>query len=232
MRLPEGLAAGTFTLRRNRFVAEVRVAGRTALAHVPNSGRMRELLVPGARVLLQPAPAGSARRTGFTLVLVKHQRRWIGVDSRLPPALVVEAWRRGLLPALASYRRVRREVRSGGSRLDLCFDGPEGECYVEAKSVNLVVDGTALFPDAPTTRGARHLEELVQVVKAGGHAAVLFVVQRDDASALVPFESADPRFAATLRWAAGEGVGVYAVACRVRSSAISPRRLLPVWLGH
>ena len=230
VRLPDGLVFGTFVRRRNRFAADVLVDGCEAVAHVPNSGRMTELLVNGATVLLEPAPRDTTRRTEFSLVLVRHQGRWVGVDSRLPPALLIEAWRRGLLDALGCYGHVRREVRYGGSRLDLLFEGPAGLCYVETKSVNLVVGGVALFPDAPTARGVRHLGELVRAVDSGHRAAAVFVIQRDDAVALSPHDEADPQFADALRRAVAQGVEAYAIACDVTSTVITPRRLVPVRL--
>ena len=106
VRLPKDLVAGTFVARSNRFAADVLVEGREAVAHVPNSGRVAELLVPGAPLRLNPAPPDSNRRTRFTLLRVWYEGHWVGVDSRLPPALVVEAWRRGLLPALEAFQSV------------------------------------------------------------------------------------------------------------------------------
>ena len=230
MRLPPGLLPATFLTRRNRFAADVQVDGRQAIAHVPNSGRMEELLVHGRPVLLHPAPRPSARITAYDLLLVRHEDRWVGVDSRLPPALVIQAWRKGLMPPLGEYRRVRREVRLGSSRVDLLFSGPKGHCYLEAKSVNLVESGVALFPDAPTERGARHLGELARAVAQGHRAAVAFVVQRNDAHALAPHEPADPAFAQALRQAASEGVEVYAIVCAVTRARITPLRTVPVRL--
>lgn len=222
------LTEGRLIARRNRFVAEVDVAGTADTAHVPNSGRMLELFVPGARVLLRPAPPDSGRRTAYDLLLIEYQGRWVGVDSRMPPHLVVDAWRAGLLDAFSAYESVRREVRYGESRLDLLFDGPPGLLYVEAKSVNLVEDGTAWFPDAPTTRGARHLRELQAAVREGCRAAVVFVIQRDDVERLVPYEDADPAFAEALRVAIAHGVEAYAIACAVGPEGSSPVGLVPV----
>lgn len=219
---------GRLLHRRNRFVAEVEVAGRTALAHVPNSGRMTELMVPGATVVLVPAPPGSGRRTQFDLTAISYRGRWVGVDSRMPPSLVVDAWRAGLLPDLASYETVRREVKFGDSRLDLLFEGPPGLAYVEAKSVNLVEDGVAMFPDAPTTRGTRHLHELAKAVGEGHAAAVCFVVQRDDVECLRPYAEADPTFAEALTCVVKAGVAAYAIVCSTTPDTIVPVRLVPV----
>ena len=230
MRFPANLVPGVFVERRNRFVADVTVDGVPSLAHVPNTGRMRELMVPGREVLLRPAADPSCRRTVYDLLVVKYQGHWVGIDSRTTPTLAIEAWQAGLLPELSPYAHVKREVKLGVSRLDLLFDGPPGLCYVEVKSVNLVEDGVALFPDAPTERGARHLGELAQAVGDGHQAAVVFIVQRDDATAFAPFESADPVFANALRQAVGAGVGAYAIACETSPEGQTPVQQVPVLL--
>lgn len=224
----ETIVEGRFVVRRNRFAAEVEVAGGPALAHLPNSGRMTELLVAGAAVLLRPAPEGSDRRTAYDLTTIEHAGRWVGLDSRTTPSAVVDAWRTGLIPRLAGYDAVRREVRFGESRLDLRFDGPNGTCYVEVKSVNLVVDGLALFPDAPTLRGARHLLELAGAVRQGHAAMAAFVVQRDDAFAVAPHTVADPLFARTLAAVAGQGVTAIGLSCRADAGGLTPLGLLSV----
>ncbi len=213
--------------RANRFAADVSVASGPVRAHLPNTGRMRELLVPGAPVRLRPEP-GSARRTPYDLVQVFAFGRWVGLDARTPPAVAVEAQRAGLLAGLEGYPTVHREVGLGASRIDLRFEGPEGVCWAECKSVNRVEGGLALFPDAPTARGSRHLRELAAVVAPGVRAAVVFVVQRDDATALAPFTAADPAFAAALAEAAAAGVEPYAVACAVDETGLHPLRPIPV----
>ena len=219
---------GQLVIRRNRFVADVSVDGHAALAHVPNTGRMAELMVPGATVVLRPAPLGSDRRTAYDLVTVCYAGRWVGVDARIPPALVIDAWRSGILSALADYSSVRREVRYGGSRLDLLFGGAPGMAYVEAKSVNLVEEGIGLFPDAPTVRGVRHLMELRDAVRHGHRAAVCFVVQRDDVRVLRPHAVADPAFAEALADVTAAGVEAYAIACQTSPDSATPVRLVPV----
>ncbi len=226
------LISGTLLRRPNRFLAEVRVDGRDALAHVPNSGRMTELMVHGAEVLLRPAPKDTGRKTAYDLLLVRYAGRWVGVDARMPPSLVVDAWQAGLLPSFAGYDRVRREVRFGESRLDLLFEGatPTPPLYVEAKSVNLVEDGTGLFPDAPTERGARHLRELATAVAQGFRGAVAFVVQRDDVQRVMPYVEADPAFAEALRAAVDAGVEAYAIACSVSPDGADDRVTRPVRL--
>ncbi len=213
--------------RLNRFVAAVEVAGEPALAHVPNSGRLRELLLPGARVLL--APRAGVRRTRFDLALAWSGGHLVSVDARLPGRLLTEALGGGTLPVLGSVQAVRGEVWLGASRLDLLVETPGGPWYVEAKSVTLVRDGVALFPDAPTARGARHVEELRRLAVAGGRAAIAFVIQREDARMLRPHEEADPAFAAALRRAA-PAVRMFACVCRVSREEVTIDRQVPVVL--
>jgi|TARA_B100000315_G_scaffold64529_1_gene58564 sugar fermentation stimulation protein A len=230
------LVEGRFKVRLNRFLALVDVKGQEVAVHVPNTGRMRELLVPGYRVLITPRPE-EHRKTGFDLALVDLGPTLASADARLPNALVEEALIRGCLPQFWEYPKIRREVTFGESRLDLLLERPGGRCYLEAKSVTLVVDGVGLFPDAPTARGAKHVRSLARAVAAGHRAAVVFVVQRDDALAFAPNDTADPEFGMALREGIASGVEVFAYGCRVTERSITlgpeiPIRLGPVDPGH
>lgn len=229
LKLHPQLVAARFLTRLNRFAALVELAGQEVMVHIPNSGRMGELLEPGRRLLLAPA-AGEHRKTRFDLALVDLDTTLVSADSRLPNGLVAAALAAGELPPFQEYPELRREVRYGDSRLDLLLTGPSGCCYAEVKSVTLVVDGLALFPDAPTIRGVKHLRELSQAVAAGHRAAALFVVQRDDALAFSPYDAADPEFGAALRSAQAAGVEVYAYGCRVSPTEVRLAAALPVQL--
>ncbi len=221
MRLP-ALVEGRFIKRLNRFAALVDVDRREYLAHVPNSGRMGELLVPGCRALLAPVPAGAARKTAYDLALVDIGGGALcSVDARLPNKLMAEAMAEGRLPPFAAYPEAHPEQAFGESRLDFLLTGPEGSCYVETKSVTLVEDGVGLFPDAPTLRGVKHLHSLMEAVEAGHRAAVVFVIQRGDVGAFTPHYAADPLLGATLRRAAEAGVSVYAYRCAVDEGSVS-----------
>ena len=231
MELGLDLVEGRFLERLNRFAALVEVAGQEVLCHVANSGRMRELLVPGYRVLLKPR-SGKYRKTQFDLALVDLGSElgsgMCSADARLPNALVAEALDLGSLPQFRGYPQVRREVTFGESRLDLMLEGPTGRCYIETKSVTLVVDGVGLFPDAPTIRGAKHMRSLAQAVAAGHRAAAVFVVQRDDATAFATNDTADPVFGAAFREALAAGVEAFAYSCRVSERAIDLSCRLPI----
>ncbi len=233
MRLGPALVPGRLTGRRNRFAALVEVDGREVLAHVPNSGRLTELFLPGAAVTLAPPRgAGSgrtARRTLFDLVSIRHEEAWVCIDARLPNALVAEAVAGGRLDLFRGEAVARREPAFGESRLDLLCGGPgRPDRFVETKSVTLVRGGVARFPDAPTARGVRHLEELERAVRMGYRAAVVFVVQRGDARGFAPNDDTDPAFGEALRRARRSGVDVVAVGCRVSPETIEIAAELPL----
>lgn len=217
MNFPE-LVRGAFVRRDNRFRATVSVQGREQWAHVPNSGRLQELFTAGRPVWLAPA-AAAHRKTSYDLKLVEYASVLVSVDARLPNPLFAEALAAGRLPAFAPCE-VRREVRYDHSRLDFCLLNEDGPQWVETKSVTLVEEGVAMFPDAPTARGRRHLQTLAAAVTRGERATVVFVVQRPDARYFRPHGEADPSFAAALRRAAAVGVDVRAYSCHVSRQEI------------
>ena len=223
------LCEGRFLRRLNRFAAEVVLDERRVLAHVPNSGRLRELLISGRRVLLQRRRK-EGRRTAYDLLHVGSGRRWVCVDARLPPLLVQEALKAGRIPEFAGFSPSKREVAVQEGRIDLLLAGPQGACYVETKAVTLVVEGTALFPDAPTPRGARHLLALLEIREQGFRAAIIFVVLRGDALRFAPHWQNDPHFAQTLERVARRGVPILAYRCRVGPRRIEIAQALPVAL--
>jgi sugar fermentation stimulation protein A len=209
--------------------------GETVWAHLPNSGRLTELLVPGRRVLLQECIGAAGRRpvrkTQYDLSLVALDGRWVSVDARLPNGLVAEALAERRMEPLLDYSSIRREVAFGRSRFDFLLEAPQRRpCLVEVKSVTLVLDGLGCFPDAVTQRGRRHLLELAAARREGHRAVVLFVVQRDDAVGMRPHDESDPDFGQALRSAAAEGVEIYAYACQVEPHAVEITRPLPVYL--
>jgi sugar fermentation stimulation protein A len=227
LNFPDPLLEATFLERANRFACWVEREGRREKTHLPNSGRLRELLVPGASVLMAKA-AAPHRKTESDMLVVVQGERLVSVDARLPGHLVDEALREGALAPFRGYPRIQREVRFGGSRLDFLLGGEGGACFLEVKSVTLVRGGLALFPDAPTLRGQRHLETLMEARRRGYGAAVAFVVQREDARAFSPNDGTDLAFGSALREAWRRGVGVYAYGCQVGRKEIRIVRELPV----
>ncbi|MGB9776665.1 MAG: DNA/RNA nuclease SfsA [Anaerolineae bacterium] len=228
MKLPPTVK-GRFLERENRFRVRVEVDGHPVPAHLPNSGRLTELLTPGRPCRLVPHPE-LYRRTPLDLLLVEYAGVLVSVDARLPGPLFAEAVEERRLAPFTGFTRLEREVRCGESRLDFRLDGPAGPLWVETKSVTLVEGGVALFPDAPTLRGRRHLHRLAAQVERGERAAVVFVVQRPDAETFMPHAQADPAFAAALTEVARAGVEVYAFRCTVSLDEIRINAPIPVSL--
>lgn len=229
MKIERPIVEGVFVERVNRFLARVEVGGRQTWAHVPNSGRLHELFAPGRPVLLA-AVHGSQRKTRYDLIMVQLGNRLVSMDARLPGHLLHEALLAGGLPPFVGYPDIQREAVFGGSRLDFLLQGERRRCFIEVKSVTLVEEGMALFPDAPTLRGRRHVEALAEAVAQGERAAVVFVVQRDDADRFAPHDRADPAFGQALRAAAAAGVEVYAYTCRVSREEVILDKAIPILL--
>ena len=230
MKLHPDLREATFVARLNRFAARMRLDGRDVIVHVPNSGRLGELLMPDNPMLLVPAPEGAQRKTAYDLALVEVDGVLVSADARVPNALVREAIEADRLPAFAGYDALVAEVPLEESRIDLRLSSAGRTCYVEVKSVTLVENGIGLFPDAPTERGRKHMLSLVKAVKQGHRAAVVFVIQRPDARGFSTNREADPRFHDALEAAIGSGVEAYAHGCQVTRTRIDFSDALPVLL--
>ena len=220
------LQQATFKARPNRFLGLAELKGEEVECFVPNPGRLGELLLPDARVYLKPAE-GEARKTHFDLALVENSGGLVSVDSRVPNAVVGEALDAGLLPEFSGYRVERREPRFGDSRLDFQLTDGRHSALVEVKSCTLVVDGVALFPDAPTRRGTRHLRRLVDAL-GSGRSAIIFLIQRGDTETLRPNRGTDPAFAEALKEAQLKGVEAYAYDSKVTLEGITINRRVPV----
>lgn len=217
--------------RLNRFVAEIDTGEEVARAHVPSSGRMKELLFPGAAVYVA-RNTRTGRKTSYRILLAEYRGVLVSIDSLLPNRLTRRALLDGRIAELRGYEYIRPEARYRNSRFDFYLSGPAGECYLEVKSVTLVDNGVALFPDAPSARGARHLEELASAAREGKRAAVLFVIQRVDADCFRPNDTADPVFGAALRRAADAGVEVMALKCVVEKTKVILDKRIPVLISH
>ena len=208
--------------RLNRFAALVIWQGEEVLAHVPNSGRLKELLVPGAQIRVRP---GGGIKTRCRLMMVRYEERWALIDAHLTNDLLEFAVKGQLV--IPDAFNVRREVTWGKSRLDLRCESPKGVHLMEAKCVTLVEDGAALFPDAPTERGRRHLEELIAARESGLLCHVVFYVQQEGAVCFRANEKTDPAFAKLLTRAFESGVNVHVFACQVTGGGIAIRGILP-----
>ncbi len=223
------LISATLRRRLNRFCLEVEVDGKAVKAHLPNSGRLQEVLHPGNAIWIARRD-GAARRTQYDAVLAASGDTLVSIDARLPNDLVHTALVAGTLAEFSEYTVVQREVGLNNSRIDFSLEGIDRRCLLEVKSVTLITNGRGLFPDAPTVRGCRHLQELSMALDEGIAAAVMFVIQRPDADAFAPNDDADPVFGETLRCAYAKGVRVLAYRCAVDLAGIELQSPVPVLL--
>lgn len=219
----DSICEATFVERPNRFIAHVLLEGEEAICHVKNTGRCRELLVPGARVILNRG-TNRSRKTAFDLVSVYKGDRLINMDSQAPNIIAAEYLPR-LFPDL---EMLKREVVCGDSRFDFYGIRNGRPFYLEVKGVTLERSGLVLFPDAPTERGAKHLRELTALQRSGTDAYVLFVVQMENVLSLRANRLTDPAFADALLLARDEGVGIYAVDCLVTEDSVVANEPVPV----
>ena len=230
------LTKARFLRRPNRFLLQVRLedTGVEVEAHMADPGRLRELLIPEKRLWLRPA-SKPERKTRWTAVLVESPdgSGLVSLDSTLPNRLIAEALRKKAISELRDWDLVRAEVKMGRSRFDFMLSRGESEKMVlEVKSVTLVRDGVALFPDAVTERGARHVRELAEIAaRPGWVAAVLFVLQRPDAGEIRAARSIDPKFSEALSEAGRAGVKILGRRCRVLEDRVELGRSVPAYAG-
>lgn len=215
-------ARGTFVSRPNRFIAHVMLDGEDTVCHVKNTGRCRELLIPGADVVLCRGK-NPARRTAWDLVTVYKGDLMVNIDSGAPNKIAAE-----YLPEFLHADSLRAEVKYGDSRLDFAFTRGETKGFVEVKGVTLEQDGVCRFPDAPTERGTKHLRTLMRAAGEGYEAWALFMVQMSPMKHVEPNAATDPAFAEALRAAKESGVHIAAVECIVTEDSVTADSPLPV----
>lgn len=230
MKLPP-LTAGTLIRRYKRFLADVLLEdGSEVTIHCPNSGSMKGCAVPGSRVYVSRSD-NPGRKYPWTWELVESDGFWAGINTGLPNRLTRSAIEDGTVAELQGYETIRPEVPYGAnSRIDLLLEGPQGRCFVEVKNVTLVEQGRALFPDAVTTRGQKHLIELMRVVAEGDRGVIFFTVQRGDGHSVSPADSIDPEYGRLLRLAIENGVEALAYRAVVTPEEIRLTERLPVIL--
>ncbi|MCI2105637.1 MAG: DNA/RNA nuclease SfsA [Intestinimonas sp.] len=216
-----------FLSRPNRFLAEVALNGETVMAHVKNTGRCRELLIPGTTVYLTRVDS-AMRKTQHDLVAVQKGMRLINIDAQAPNQVFGEWIAVGhFVPGLTL---LRPETTWGNSRFDFYWEAGDRRGFVEVKGVTLEEEGHVLFPDAPTERGVKHLRELAACQREGYEASIFFVVQMEDVQDFAPNDRTHPAFGDALREAAGAGVHILAYDCTVSPGSLSLRRPVPVKL--
>ena len=220
----DNMTPGIFLARPNRFIAHVQIDGQTEVVHVKNTGRCRELLVPGGTVWCQRAKNPN-RKTKFDLIAVRKGDRLINMDSQAPNRAAGEWLKNG---GLGEITDLRAEVKHGDSRYDFSFLKDGKRCFLEVKGCTLEHDGVCAFPDAPTERGAKHIRGLIRAAGEGYGAYILFVIQMSDVKYIRPHDETDPEFGKALREASQNGVQVLAMDCAVTPESMEIR--LPVLL--
>jgi len=228
----EQVTKAIFLERPNRFVAYCEVAGETHKVHVKNTGRCKELLVPGAVVYLEESDNPN-RKTKYSLIAVEKGNLLINMDSQVPNQIVEEALRTGSikLPHIVEpFTFIKREKTYGQSRFDFYIETEKEKIFIEVKGVTLEEEGIVRFPDAPTERGVKHVEELVSATQEGYRCYVLFVVQMATARYFTPHEAKHPEFAKALVNAAQSGVGILAYTCQVTPDTLMIDKPLEVRL--
>ena len=234
MKFPDPLIRGILVKRYKRFLADVTLdSGETVTAHCANSGSMLSVREPGSEVWLSPA-RNPERKLRYTWELIRIGGALVGINTQHPNALVAQAVTAGVIPELAGYASLRREVKYGkNSRIDLLLED-EGKppCYVEVKNVTMKRDlspeGPVEFPDAVTTRGAKHLDELADMAEAGCRAVMVFLVQRPDSRRFGLAEDIDPAYAQGFEAARKRGVEALCYRCTVTPQEVAVTTAIPL----
>ena len=223
------LITGVFIERPNRFITLVEVNGKIVRSHLPDPGRLKELLIPGTEVLLKPATNLDSRKTKFSTVMVRFEGRLISLVSALPNKFVKESIEKNILPMLKNYKIIRPEVPYGNHRFDFLLNNYEDSpFYLEVKSVTYVKNGLAQFPDAITERGTRHVIALTELTKKGIETGILFVCQRDDPTNFSPMWNRDPLFSKALFEASNNGVNIWCISTKITETEMTFKKEIPV----
>ncbi|RKM61929.1 DNA/RNA nuclease SfsA [Butyrivibrio sp. CB08] len=211
----QNIVEAKFIARPNRFIARVLLDGNELVVHVKNTGRCRELLIPGCTVFLDKAQ-NPERKTPYDLVAVENEGRIINIDSQAPN-VVVKEW----LLAQNHYDLVKPEHKYGDSRIDFYMEKGDEKFLMEVKGCTLFRDGIGYFPDAPTERGAKHLRELAAAVKSGFNTSIAFVIQGEGISEVRPNEETDPEFTRAFNKAKKAGVKIVFLKCKVTKDSLN-----------
>lgn len=221
------LVHGRLVKRYKRFLTDVKLDdGTEVVAHCTNSGSMKSCLKEGAEVYLSPVD-DPKRKTRFTWEMIRINGRWVGIHTGRPNQLAVEAVRNGEIPGLTGYTKVVPEKKIHDSRLDVMAQNEEETCFIEVKNVTLKEGYYALFPDAVTTRGRKHLETLIRLKEEGYRAVMLYIIQRMDVKVFAPAREIDPGYSDTLKKAVEAGVEVFPVQAEVSPEGIMLKETLP-----
>jgi sugar fermentation stimulation protein A len=230
LRIEKNIIKAKFIYRPNRFQAFADIDGEETMVHVPNTGRCREILIPGTTVVLREE-TNENRKTKYDIIAGYKDEKMISIDSLLPNKVVEEALLENKIEDLKQFITIEREKTYGNSRFDFKLtDKGKNIYYLEVKGVTLEEEGVAMFPDAPTDRGRKHLLELISVKENIGGAGVLFLIQMEDVKCFRPNDIMDKHFGDALRKAHDNGVDVFAYNCKVEENYICMLKKIPVLL--
>lgn len=227
MKFKVKLIHGTLIRRYKRFLADVTLDdGSKVTAHCTNSGSMKSCLEDGAEVYLTPVN-DLKRKTKFTWEMIKINGDWVGINTGNPNKLAFEAITAGKIPGLDGYTTVKREVKFGDSRFDIFAENENEQCFIEVKNVTMKEDKYALFPDAVTTRGQKHLKTLMEVKSKKMRAVMLYIIQRSDVDIFAPATKIDPDYSKLLKEAVNAGVEIIPMQARVTPPEIELVKKIP-----
>ncbi len=228
MKFASRLVSGKLLRRYKRFLADIELEdGTVVVAHCTNSGSMKSCIKEGAPVLLSVAE-DPKRKTRFTWEMIYINNGWVGVNTLMPNRLVYDAISNNTLDSLLGYDIIKREVKFGDSRFDIYCENDIEKCFIEVKNVTMKVGNSALFPDAVTERGRKHLETLIKVKEQGLRAVMVYVIQRMDVSSFGLASDIDPDYSDSLRRAIRNGVEIMALQARVYPVGIEIVNHLPI----
>lgn len=225
----DNIHKGKFLSRPNRFIANVEIDGKAEVCHVKNTGRCKELLIEGCTVWLEHSDSES-RKTAFDLVAVEKGDRLINMDSQAPNKAVVE-WLREKMPFGEGFS-VYPEKKYGNSRFDFYLESQDRKIFMEVKGCTLEKDGVVLFPDAPTLRGVKHIEELSHCLDEGYESYIMILVQMSDVKYFTPNYDTHPEFGEALEKAAQKGVKILCYDCNVTHDSMTVGKPVKVKLGR
>lgn len=221
------LVHGKLLKRYKRFLADIELDnGEVVTAHCTNTGSMKSCIEIGAEVYLSPTK-NPLRKTKFTWEMIKINGNWVGINTNNPNQLAFEAISKHEIPELSGYAEVFREVKWDDSRFDIMAKNKTETCFFEVKNVSMKEGDFALFPDAITLRGRKHLETLIRVKKAGMRAIMLYIVQRCDVSKFSTAKEIDPEYSKTLKKAITNGVEIFVIQAKVTPTSITINKRIP-----
>lgn len=230
MKYNKNIIEATFIKRPNRFQGYVIIDGEETLVHVPNTGRCKEILISGCRVLLREE-LNPNRKTKYSLIAAYKEKELISIDSQVPNKVVEEALKNKKIKELERFNTIQREKTFGNSRFDFKLsDEEDEEYYLEVKGVTLENAGWARFPDAPTERGKKHILELIEVKKQGKGGGILFLIQLKNVDRFSPNDDTDPSFGEALRLAKDNGIDIFAYNCNVTKEEIEILGKIDIYL--